>query len=180
MVGAGDFADASTMTTAAQTPPAPEPPVSRRLTRSSSDRVIAGVAGGVGRYFSIDPVVVRIAFIVGAFFGGAGVIAYAAAWLLVPSDDGTGADLGPLGVGKRFAIFIGAILVTAVAAMAGFWATASGSQTTTAIIVIALGAVLVIGALTRSVRWLIIPALAMALGVSVAAAADLDISGGMG
>ena len=70
MVDAGDFADATTMTTQA-TDPLPEPPEapsSRRLTRSTSDRVIAGVAGGLGRYFSIDPVVVRIAFIVGAFF----------------------------------------------------------------------------------------------------------------
>src|SRR3954447_17496141 len=86
MVEAGVLAEAFTMTTQV-TEPLPEAPKSRRLTRSSSDRVIAGVAGGLGRYFSVDPVVVRVAFIVGSFFGGAGFIAYIAAWVLVPSDD---------------------------------------------------------------------------------------------
>src|SRR2546421_12564055 len=103
MVLRGDFADATAMTTQATTP-IPEPPPApspRRLTRSSSDRVIAGVAGGLGRYFSIDPVVVRIAFIVGSFFGGAGLIAYAAAWLLVPSDDGSSRGSDAAGGARR-------------------------------------------------------------------------------
>src|SRR3954447_6834188 len=130
MVECGDFAEASTMTTAAQTPPAPEPPVSRRLTRSSSDRVIAGVAGGLGRYFSIDPVVVRIAFIVGSFFGGAGLIAYAAAWLLVPSDDGSSRAEGAAGVARRLGIALGLLVLTGVAIVGGFWGAASGGAIT--------------------------------------------------
>src|SRR5258705_724108 len=85
MVEAVGLAQALTMTTQA-TPPPPEPPVSRRLTRSSDDRVIAGVAGGLGRYMGVDPVVIRIILVVLMFFGGAGFIAYAAAWLFVPSD----------------------------------------------------------------------------------------------
>src|SRR3954465_4786450 len=103
MVDAGDFADATAMTTQA-TAPLPEPPEapsSRRLTRSTSDRVIAGVSGGLGRYFSIDPVVGGIAFILGPFFGGAGLIAYAAAWLLVSSDDGSSRSEGAAGVARR-------------------------------------------------------------------------------
>src|SRR5688500_73192 len=72
------------------TPPPPTPPEPasrRRLLRSSPDRVISGVAGGVGRYFGSDPVIVRIALFVLTFFGGAGVLLYVAAVLLVPVDD---------------------------------------------------------------------------------------------
>ena len=58
----------------------------RRLTRSSSDRVLGGVAGGLGRYFDIDPIIFRIGFVVLTIAGGAGVLAYLAAWLLVPDD----------------------------------------------------------------------------------------------
>jgi phage shock protein PspC (stress-responsive transcriptional regulator) len=58
----------------------------RRLLRSSQDRMIAGVAGGLGRYFDIDPVIVRIAFAVSVLFGGLGIVAYIALALFVPSD----------------------------------------------------------------------------------------------
>ena len=60
----------------------------RRLLRSRDDRMLAGVAGGLGRYFDVDPVIVRIAFAISIFFGGLGVIAYAALALFVPSGDG--------------------------------------------------------------------------------------------
>lgn len=180
MVEARDFADSSTMTTAAQTPPAPEPPVSRRLTRSSSDRVIAGVAGGLGRYFSIDPVVVRIVFIVGAFFGGAGLIAYAAAWLLVPSDDGSAHGRDAAGVARRLGIAIGMLVLIGVAMIAGFFGVASGGGTTVGIIVIAAGGLLVLGAFTGGMRWLILPALALALAAGAAAAGNIDTRGGTG
>src|SRR5215210_4760759 len=66
-----------------ETPPDPAP---RRLTRSSSDKVLGGVAGGLGRYFDIDPIIFRIGFVVLTLAGGAGAIAYLAAWVLVPAD----------------------------------------------------------------------------------------------
>src|SRR3712207_7397152 len=47
-----------------------------RLTRSRDDRMIAGVAGGVAKYFNVDPVIVRIVAIVLVFFGGAGALLY--------------------------------------------------------------------------------------------------------
>src|SRR3954452_22371362 len=71
-------------------PPADPPPVPRRLTRSSSDNVLAGVAGGLGRYFDIDPIIFRIGFVVLTIAGGAGVLAYLAAWVLVPPDPAAG------------------------------------------------------------------------------------------
>jgi phage shock protein PspC (stress-responsive transcriptional regulator) len=57
-----------------------------RLRRSATDRKVAGVAGGLGRHLDIDPVLLRVAFVVLTFFGGAGVLLYAAAWLLVPDE----------------------------------------------------------------------------------------------
>jgi phage shock protein C len=44
----------------------------KRLIRSRTKRVIAGVAGGLGQYFSVDPTLVRIAFVVLAFYWGGG------------------------------------------------------------------------------------------------------------
>src|SRR4051812_43752382 len=69
------------------TPPEPSP---RRLTRSSSDQVLGGVAGGLGRYFDIDPIIFRIGFVVLTLAGGAGFIAYVAGWFLVPADPAGG------------------------------------------------------------------------------------------
>ena len=70
----------------AATQPMAEGPRPRKLTRSASDRVFGGVSGGLGRYFDIDPIIFRIGFVVLALAGGAGLLAYLAAWLLVPSD----------------------------------------------------------------------------------------------
>ena len=68
-------------------PPAPPPPSSpRRLTRSTSDRVVWGVAGGLGRHFDLDPVLFRIAFVVLTLVGGSGILLYLTGWLLIPED----------------------------------------------------------------------------------------------
>ncbi len=64
-----------------------ETPPPKTLRRSTEHRVLGGVSAGLARYLRIDPVIVRIAFIVSLFVGGIGVVAYAAAWLLVPDDD---------------------------------------------------------------------------------------------
>lgn len=58
----------------------------RRLRRSRTDRKLAGVAGGLGRHLDIDPTVIRVVIAVLCFFGGAGFLLYAAAWLLVPEE----------------------------------------------------------------------------------------------
>ena len=59
----------------------------RRISRSRDERMLAGVCGGIARHLGIDPVLVRIATVVLATMGGAGIVAYAAAWLLVPNDE---------------------------------------------------------------------------------------------
>ena len=60
-----------------------------RIRRSTTDKKVAGVAGGLARHLDVDPVILRVAFVVLTFFGGAGLIAYAAGWLLLPMDDGS-------------------------------------------------------------------------------------------
>lgn len=61
----------------------------KRLYRPEDDRVIAGVASGLARYFDIDPVIVRILFVVMVIWGGSGVILYIALWLLMPTESST-------------------------------------------------------------------------------------------
>ena len=67
-----------------------EAPVSERqvarLRRSQSERVIAGVCGGLGRYFGVDPVWFRLAFIILAIGGGAGVLFYVISWIAIPEE----------------------------------------------------------------------------------------------
>jgi phage shock protein PspC (stress-responsive transcriptional regulator) len=60
------------------------PGTGRQLTKSSSDRVVAGVAGGLGEYFGVDPVLFRIAFVALSIAGGTGLALYGLGWLLLP------------------------------------------------------------------------------------------------
>jgi phage shock protein C len=58
----------------------------KRLTRSKSDRMLAGVAGGLANYLGLDPTILRIAFVVLTVFGGSGIILYIVFWLLMPEE----------------------------------------------------------------------------------------------
>jgi phage shock protein PspC (stress-responsive transcriptional regulator) len=82
-----------------QSPP-PTPPHQDldRLRRSTSDRYLAGVAGGLGRHFHIDPTVIRVLLVVLTFFGGAGLLVYVVCWLFVPED---GAEHAVVSVGSE-------------------------------------------------------------------------------
>ncbi len=55
----------------------------KRLYRNTKDAKIAGVCSGIANYFDIDPVIVRLVFILSIFWG-AGIIAYIIAWIIVP------------------------------------------------------------------------------------------------
>jgi phage shock protein PspC (stress-responsive transcriptional regulator) len=220
--------------------PTAQAPGPRRLYRSRSDRVLGGVCGGVAKYFDIDPVLVRVGAVALAVLGGAGVLAYLAAVLLIPNEGeggrppeapkrgmaitgavllivaicvvlpfqgGWGADWGlvPLGFlalagllvwrlasGQRpdgdarailraMALGVALIIVCLVLAITGAWAAAAGGNGVVAGIVIAAGIALIAGAFVGSwARWLILPALALALPAGVVAAADLDVRGGTG
>ncbi len=65
--------------------------VTQRLTRSSSDKVIAGVCGGIGHYFGIDAVLVRLVMVALLFACGVGVLLYPILWLVMPQN-GLGQD----------------------------------------------------------------------------------------
>ena len=224
---------------AAETPPPP-----RRLTRSRSDRVVAGVAGGLGRHLNIDPVIVRIAFVVAVLAGGAGLVAYLAAVLLVPDEQAAGlapapgttaaspdrtltvvgvvvllfftwpillggglllaglalplAILGGLGLlawrvvsGKPFGddpgqlaghALVGSaiLLVCLMVFVGGGWAAAVGGGTIAAGIVIGAGVVLLVGAFAGGARWILLPAIALAMGVGLVSAAGIELDGGIG
>jgi phage shock protein C len=56
----------------------------RNLRRSSTDSVIGGVAGGLGHYFALDPVLVRIAFVLLVLAGGSGILLYIVLWIVIP------------------------------------------------------------------------------------------------
>lgn len=106
MVAAAAGQQAGAMDTTSPDAPADEGPrVTRdeirdlgRLRRSTTDRKVAGVAGGLARHLDVDPLVLRVGFVVLAFFGGAGLILYAACWLLVPED---GAEHAPFHLDDR-------------------------------------------------------------------------------
>jgi phage shock protein PspC (stress-responsive transcriptional regulator) len=85
MRGASRDGTVETMTdTDTTSEPATAAPEHRVLRRSRTDRVGAGVAGGLGEYFGVDPVLFRVLFATAAFFGGAGILAYLLAWAAIP------------------------------------------------------------------------------------------------
>jgi len=67
-------------------------PARQELRRSTEDRMLAGVAGGLARYLDVDATLVRIAFAVLTIMSGVGVPLYLAAWLLIP-EDGAGQSI---------------------------------------------------------------------------------------
>lgn len=59
----------------------------KKLYRSSRDSVLAGVCGGIGEYFAVDSVIVRLLWVVFTLMGGAGLIAYIIAAIIIPKDE---------------------------------------------------------------------------------------------
>ncbi len=74
------------MSTPEPTPITPPGQPSTRLTRPREGRVIAGVAAAIARRIGIDVGLVRLGFVITVFFGGFGVLAYLAAWALLPEE----------------------------------------------------------------------------------------------
>jgi phage shock protein PspC (stress-responsive transcriptional regulator) len=223
-----------------EAPPAAAQATPRRLYRSRGDRVIGGVCGGIAKYFNVDPVLVRVGAVALVFLGGAGLLAYIAAVLLIPNEGeggqapdgpnrgmaiagvvllvvaicvvlpfqggwGAGWGLVPLGfvalagllvwrlasgqrpegdaraVLRAMALGVALIALCLCLAFGAAWASAAGGNGVVAGIVIAAGLALIAGAfLGNWARWLILPALAVALPAGVVAAADFDVEGGYG
>lgn len=161
----------------------------RQLRRSSEDRVVLGVAGGLGNYFGVDPVIFRIAFALSVFFGGLGLLAYGLLAIFVPTDgkpdraQRIGGRLSRLGIWRGLGLVALVMLaLAALAALAGAaaFAVAVGWGVPLAIVTILLGAILVVAAFRGGARWLVLPAVFLAIGGGTAVAADLDFTGGVG
>ena len=56
----------------------------KRLYRSAKSKVFGGVAGGIAEYFDIDPIIIRLLFVIIAFAGGGGAIVYLILWVALP------------------------------------------------------------------------------------------------
>jgi len=62
----------------------------KRLYRTRDGRIVAGVCTGLATYFGVDPTLVRLVFALLTVFGGAGILLYLCAWILIPDEvDGT-------------------------------------------------------------------------------------------
>ncbi|HYP47077.1 MAG TPA: PspC domain-containing protein [Thermoleophilaceae bacterium] len=237
----GDEAPTQPLGDEAPTQPLGEGTAQRRLVRTRSDRVLGGVCSGIARYFNIDPILVRIGAVGLTLLGGAGVLLYVAALLLMPSEAGEGAPstagagrnsalvavgvvllllvsgpflLGggillaglivplaflvaagvvvwwlvagegpggePRDIARRAALGVGVLVLCAVVFLLGAWGAAVGGGAVVAGIVIAAGIAILAGAFMRPVRWLILPALSLALAAGIVSAAGIDLTGGVG
>ncbi len=63
--------------------------MARQLTRSTTDRRIAGIAGGMADYFGVDPTLARVAWVVAGIFGW-GILAYLILWVVIPKGPTSG------------------------------------------------------------------------------------------
>ncbi|MEK6970735.1 MAG: PspC domain-containing protein [archaeon] len=57
-----------------------------RLTRSTKDRILGGVCGGIAAHYGWDPTLVRLGWVLLTLFGGAGLLLYIVAWLIMPAE----------------------------------------------------------------------------------------------
>ena len=79
-----------------------EPDSTRRmLRRSSSDRMVVGVCGGIAAYFGIDPVLVRAAFIILSLAGATGLLLYVLLWAVMPAEGSDRAIGHRIGLSRR-------------------------------------------------------------------------------
>jgi phage shock protein C len=58
--------------------------MNKQLRRSRVNKVIAGVCGGIGEYFDVDPILIRIIFVAATFAGGAAIFVYIICWIIIP------------------------------------------------------------------------------------------------
>ena len=58
--------------------------MSKRIYRNTKEKVIAGVCSGLGEYFNIDPVVIRMIWLIAVLIFGTGILAYILAWIFIP------------------------------------------------------------------------------------------------
>lgn len=80
----GEIGDVSEFDDELESPEPPKATSPRRLYRDMTNAYIGGVSSGIAAYFDIDPLWIRLAFLISLFFGGAGVIIYIILWIIIP------------------------------------------------------------------------------------------------
>ena len=116
----------------------------------------------------------------GWFFGGPLVlIAVVAALFYAVRNDGDG-RASPRGLLGTIAIAVASAIALCCLALLAAWAGATGSGEVVAAVIVAIGVLLVVAAFRGGARWLIVPALALAVPLSAVAAADVSFDGGVG
>ena len=58
----------------------------KKLYRSTKDRWLAGICGGIGEYFALDPTIIRVLFVLFSVFAGGGILAYIILWIIIPQE----------------------------------------------------------------------------------------------
>jgi phage shock protein PspC (stress-responsive transcriptional regulator) len=116
-----------------------------RIRRSRADRRVAGVAGGLGRHLDIDPLILRVAFVVLTFFGGVGLLLYIALWLLLPED---GSDWAKIKLDRRSRT-VALVIVGAIALLLLLGHSWWGHDATFLFLVLVLGAIVLVTLMPR-------------------------------
>jgi phage shock protein PspC (stress-responsive transcriptional regulator) len=159
-------------------------PKGRPLLRSSSDRMISGVAGGLAPHIGVDPGWVRAGFVVSILFGGIGILAYIVMAVVLPVDDGSGKaavgdTAGSRALRAAVVLVLASLALSAAAAVAvgAAWLTAIGHGTIVAGIVIAVGIAIVAAAFLAGTRPIAagLLGLALVIGLPAGAVAAADV-----
>jgi phage shock protein PspC (stress-responsive transcriptional regulator) len=98
----------------------------QRIYRNTREGKLGGVAAGLGDYLAVDPVLIRLAFVLTAFLGGFGILAYLVAWIIIPPGEAPEAQAqAPAGRRVDGRLLVGIVVAgigaIALAASTGFW-----------------------------------------------------------
>ena len=161
-------------------------PQTKRLTRSRDSRILAGVCGGLGRYFDLTPAVFRLGFVVLTILGGAGILVYLAAVLVMPKEGDERSIAEDILANRRdhpvrlIALGLVAVGILSLLARAGTWPTAGAAW---ALVVVA-GVVLLWTSRRRGLMLALVAVLTVvataAVAAVIAAFAWFDVSLGDG
>ncbi len=82
----------------------------KRLFRSTSNKMIGGVCGGLAEYFAVDAIMIRVLWGAAVLFGGVGIVAYILCWIIIPADN-AGSETVPQSKAPNSSLMWGSILV---------------------------------------------------------------------
>jgi phage shock protein PspC (stress-responsive transcriptional regulator) len=120
--------------------------LARKLTRDSDNAILGGVAAGLGRHLDVDPVLVRLAFVMVALLHGLGILFYIVCWIAIPRDTPSASRSAatPATPADRAAESVGAAGERAVDQLRGATARSGGGRLLFGWLLIVVGSVLLI------------------------------------